>query len=166
MSSISAPITASDFALAIADLPLSSLHAKAAELQNSIAHLRSSNSQLQPYAADGDADCADAIRENEDVIRRMEERIQLLRHEVEGRGMRWAEGESEDKAMRDAEGEMVNGVPPASLNRHADGEARTLNGGVRGRAQQSGRLTDEELGRMLRERMGESRDEEEEGMHL
>lgn len=43
--------------------------------------------------------------ENEEVIRRMEERISLLRIEVEGRGMKWAEEEGE----RETEGAVIGG---------------------------------------------------------
>lgn len=82
MSSEAHPISPARFAEALKDLPLSTLHLKAAELRNSIAHLDYSNEQLQPFA-DGtetsvngvpDQDCVDAIRENEVVIARMQER--------------------------------------------------------------------------------------------
>jgi len=91
MSATATPIPPARFAAALRDLPLSSLHAKAAELRNSIAHLLSSNEELKPFAEAGDRDCAEAVMENEEVIRRMEERISLLRIEVEGRGMKWVE---------------------------------------------------------------------------
>ena len=91
MSATATPNPPARFAAALRDLPLSSLHAKAAELRNSITHLLSSNEELKPFAAAGDKDCAEAITENEEVIRRMEERISLLRIEVEGRGMKWVE---------------------------------------------------------------------------
>ncbi|KAI9710914.1 MAG: hypothetical protein M1820_002349 [Bogoriella megaspora] len=177
MSATSNPIPPERFALAISDLPLSSLHAKAAEIRNSIAHLSYSNEQLQPFADDGDADCADAIRENEQVVQRMEERIQLLRAEVEGRGMRWAEGEVEDtekiEGMRDGEGRLANG-----LNGHANGDGEAMEGveengagaGGREEAQQQHaqsreqRLTDDELRRRLIERLGDP--DEDEGVHL
>ena len=100
MSATATPIPPARFAAALRDLPLSSLHAKAAELRNSITHLLSSNEELKPFAEAGDKDCAEAIMENEEVIRRMEERISLLRMEVEGRGMKWVEegGEIETKS--------------------------------------------------------------------
>ncbi|KAL9613417.1 MAG: hypothetical protein Q9167_002065 [Letrouitia subvulpina] len=96
MSAASAPITLHRFAEAIADLPLGNLHAKAAELRNSITHLESSNEQLQQYAAEGDRDYADAVRENQDVIQSMRQRIEYLRWEVETRGFRWEEDEHDD----------------------------------------------------------------------
>ncbi|EON67444.1 hypothetical protein W97_06698 [Coniosporium apollinis CBS 100218] len=104
MSATSNPIPPERFALALTELPLGSLHAKAAELRNSIAHLRHSNEQLTPYARDGDRECADAIRENEEVISRMEERVALLKAEVEGRGMPWVEVEEEKKGHGNREG--------------------------------------------------------------
>lgn len=176
MSATSNPIPPERFALAIHDLPLSSLHAKAAEIRNSISHLVYSNQQLQPFADDGDTDCADAIKENEEVMRRMEERIELLRAEVEGRGMRWAEGEVEDRAqlenMTDTEGRLVNGS-----SAHEDGDAMegiersTVNGHSTGAElrgaqphRQTERLTDEELQRRLTERLGDPEDDE--GVHL
>ena len=105
MSATATPIPPARFAAALRDLPLSSLHAKAAELRNSIAHLLSSNEELKPFAEAGDKDCVEAITENEEVIRRMEERISLLRIEVEGRGMKWVEEGGE----RETEGAVVGG---------------------------------------------------------
>jgi len=94
MSSDSLPISPARFSSALKDLPLSTLHLKAAELRNSIAHLDYSNEQLQPFAdgtdpsTNGEPDqvCLDAIKENEIVIARFEERIELLKKEVEERG--------------------------------------------------------------------------------
>ncbi|EGP91670.1 uncharacterized protein MYCGRDRAFT_29629, partial [Zymoseptoria tritici IPO323] len=77
----STPIPADLFALALHDLPLDSVHAKSAELRNSLAHLLESNIQLRPFAAAGDADCVEAIAENEVVMKRFEERIALCRAE-------------------------------------------------------------------------------------
>lgn len=105
MSATATPIPPARFAAALRDLPLSSLHAKAAELRNSIAHLLSSNEELKPFAEAGDKDCAEAIMENEEVIRRMEERISLLRIEVEGRGMKWVE----EEGKKETEGAVVGG---------------------------------------------------------
>ncbi|KAI9874692.1 MAG: hypothetical protein M1823_007629, partial [Watsoniomyces obsoletus] len=50
MSSETRPISSSQFALAIHDLPLDTLYSKAAEIQNSITHLQRSNKQLQDYS--------------------------------------------------------------------------------------------------------------------
>lgn len=95
----SRPISSTQFRLAIADLPLSSLALKAAEIRNSIAHLDYSNEQLLPFTQTSppDTDCADAIKENEVVVARMLERIELLKTEVEGRGVRWEELSGEVK---------------------------------------------------------------------
>ena len=111
MSATATPIPPARFAAALRDLPLSSLHAKAAELRNSIAHLLSSNEELKPFAEAGDKDCAEAITENEEVIRRMEERISLLRIEVEGRGMKWVEEGGE----KETEGAVVGGADRDSV---------------------------------------------------
>ncbi|KAI9051103.1 hypothetical protein LZ554_005207 [Drepanopeziza brunnea f. sp. 'monogermtubi'] len=113
MSSEAAPISAARFASALCDLPLSTLHLKAVELRNSIAHLDYSNEQLLPFATGADAstngvpdpDCADAIRENEVVIARQTERIALLRAEVEGRGCSWAEFQDAEGLKPEREGE-------------------------------------------------------------
>ena len=97
MSSTSTPISSDRFAEAIRALPLSNLHLKAAELHNSIVHLKSSNQQLKPSADDGDSVCSDAIQENLEVIRRMRDRILLLRQEVEQRGFPLEDEEKETK---------------------------------------------------------------------
>ncbi|TGO39799.1 hypothetical protein BHYA_0047g00030 [Botrytis hyacinthi] len=103
MSADALPISPAAFAEALKDLPMSTLHLKAAELRNSIAHLDYSNAELKPFAegrapecVDGkaDEDCIDAIRENEIVIARMETRISLLRTEIEARGGVWGEYEA------------------------------------------------------------------------
>jgi hypothetical protein len=126
MSSATTPISPARFAAALKDLPLSTLHLKAAELRNSIAHLDYSNEQLKPFAegtnegnsnGQPDQDCIDAIKENEAVIARMMERIELLKQEVEGRGSSWLEfqskeeldGEGDGGDMLDGEGRLVNG---------------------------------------------------------
>jgi hypothetical protein len=103
MSSEAQPITPARFAAAVKDLPLPSLYNKAAELRNSIAHLQSSNEQLMPFSEAGDLECSEAILENVEVIKRMEERIQLLKLEVEGRGMRWTEHEEKQEGNADSE---------------------------------------------------------------
>ena len=146
------------FALALESLPLENLHSKGAELRNSIAHLKSSNEQMLPFAEDGDQDCKEAMFENLAVIGRINERIGLLRAEVEKRGMLWGEVEDEGRDREgwekvvNGDGGMVNGTVGAV------GEER----GVAPR-QRSGRLTDEELRRQLEAQMGE---DEEDGVHL
>lgn len=168
------PIDPTRFAAALESLPLDALHAKAAEITNSISHLRHSNAQMLPFAEAGDADCREAMFENLAVIGRMNERTGLLRAEVERRGMRWAEGEVEDKgattgphmANGDAS-EMVNGAVGTITNGTA-----TVNSAVSGEVPapraRSGRLTDEELRRQLEAQMGgaEEDDEGEDGVHL
>lgn len=117
MSSTTIPISPAAFSEAIKELPLSTLHLKAAELRNSIAHLDYSNEQLKPFAdgtepsvTEPDQDCVDAIKENEVVIERMEERIRLLKQEVEDRGASWTEFQG--TADKEGEGEetLVNGT--------------------------------------------------------
>ncbi|MCJ1421327.1 hypothetical protein MMC32_007690 [Xylographa parallela] len=159
MSSNAPPITPARFAAALPDLPLSSLHAKAAELRNSIAHLEASNDQLRPFADEGDPDCADAIHENEEVMKRMSDRIVLLKAEVEGRGFLWDNGPTDINGKEPGEEnvDMVNGDTTSGAGSH----------GVDGRPERAvrdgGSLDDEELARRLRERM-EADDEE--GLHL
>ncbi|KAL8902739.1 MAG: hypothetical protein Q9207_004414 [Kuettlingeria erythrocarpa] len=160
MSADAAPIPLERFAEAIVELPLANLHAKAAELRNSIAHLVTSNEQLQEYADDGDRDCADAIRENEDVIARMEARITLLRNEVENRGFRW--GEEQPATANGEIGDQMNHdrldatAPPTSEAHLPAQPART----------QGGSLEDGELARRLREQMDEEMPDDDEGVHL
>jgi hypothetical protein len=129
MSSEAHPISPSRFASALKDLPLSTLHLKAAELRNSIAHLDYSNEQLKPFAdgteggtGEPDQDCVDAIRENEVVIARMTERIRLLREEVEGRGSSWLEFRSQEE-VQDALAQEGSGSGSGSA-----GEERLVNG--------------------------------------
>ena len=151
MSSETAPISPARFARALEALPLDALHAKAAELSNSISHLKSSNEQMLPFADEGDDVCREAMFENLTVIGRMNERISLLRAEVERRGMRWSEGEVEDREGQD-KGKMVNGDAG-------------MNGTMAESRQQNGSLTDDELRRRLEAQMAED-DGDEEGVHL
>ncbi|KAI9845331.1 MAG: hypothetical protein M1837_004953 [Sclerophora amabilis] len=162
MSSASAPISSTAFVIAIKDLPLPNLYAKAGELQNSIAHLKHSNDQLQPFAEDGDQDCQDAVQENEEVVGRMEERILLLRKEVEDRGARWMEAEVEEKEAREGSGIVVDGVNGDSTtgSTSAVAQAQTEEGEGRG-----GRLSDEELQARLQDVM-ENSDQDDDGVHL
>jgi len=173
MSSTAAPIPPSQFALAIKELPLPNLHFKAAELRNSIAHLVSSNDQLKEFADAGDADCKEAIAENEVVMARMRERIELLKAEVEGRGNVWIEEEEEE----DAEGGKrvimngVNGTSGADAQEEIrDAETTPANEDMSEQqsreSTRSGRLTDQDLRRMLAARMAPDDAEEEEGVFL
>ena len=87
----------------------------------------------------------------------MNQRITILRAEVEKRGMRWADAETEeaeqrkDVDMTDAEGRRVNG------------NVVNTSGSQQGRSTQSGRLTDEDLRRRLQDQMEEDDDD---GVHL
>ncbi|KAK3725071.1 hypothetical protein LTR37_000581 [Vermiconidia calcicola] len=154
MSTDARPIDPARFSLALEGLPIENLHSKAAEIRNSIAHLKHSNEQMLPFADEGDDDCREAMFENLTVINRMNERIGLLRAEVEKRGMRWSEGEVEDSKMVNGDGEaiVVNG------NRHA-----AANGTGESPRAPSGSLNDDELRRQLEAQMG---DDEEDGVHL
>jgi hypothetical protein len=133
MSHEALPISPARFAAALKDLPLSTLHLKAAELRNSIAHLDYSNEQLKPFAegTEGggvpDQDCVDAIKENEIVIERMQERIVLLRAEVEGRGSSWLEFQSPEEL------EKIYGESATLVNGADEGQDST-GGGEEGRS--------------------------------
>ena len=162
MSSEARPITAAAFASALTDLPVENLYAKAFEINNSIAHLEHSNTQLKEYSdsikndsslavdvrREGDRDCEDAIKENDVVIARQRERIGLLKAEVERRGGRWHEAGGEERP-----------------NGHVDEEGEEEVVAGRG---SDGRLTDEELRRRMEERMGADEDDDDngDGMHL
>jgi hypothetical protein len=137
----SRPISSTQFALAIHDLPLSSLAFKAAEIRNSIAHLDYSNEQLLPFTQTSppDADCVDAIKENEVVIARMLERIELLKVEVEGRGVRWEELSGEVK-REDGEVEGY-GRGSAEVGEEGSGGARQNVGGGSGNPWTDGTFT-------------------------
>ena len=155
MSSGATPITPERFAEAIKELPLANLHFKAAEIRNSIAHLVSSNQQLQPFVDEGDPDCIDAIQENLVVIQRMEERILLLKGEVEGRGFRWGEERSRLESVESNGHASVEEVRVAWQASH------------RRSSHSDGRLGDEELARRVREQMEEADDNEtQDGIHL
>lgn len=151
MSSESLPISGPRFAEALKDLSLASLHLKTLEIRNSLAHLAYSNAQLRPFAEGAlptldtaatanettnayqpDPDCVEAIRENEVVMQRMHERIDLVRAEVEGRGVSWREFESPE--------EMEDTEPGVDQSTGGNGEARSgslpLTNGVNGPAVQ------------------------------
>lgn len=154
------PIDPDRFALALESLPLDALHAKAAEISNSISHLKSSNEQMLPFADSGDQVCKEAMFENLAVIGRMNERIRMLRMEVEKRGYLW--GQEED-------GSGLNAREGSSVNGDGDGEVvPQVNGTGEASAvaeqRPSGRLTDEELRRRLEEQMAD--EDREDGVHL
>ncbi|KAI6085334.1 hypothetical protein F4821DRAFT_150723 [Hypoxylon rubiginosum] len=192
------PINPARFAEALKDLPSESLALKVAELRNSIAHLDYSNAELKPYAegraptleqqgspAEPDQDCIDAITENEAVISRMQERIELIRKEVEGRGLSWREFQGkpdEEEAEAQAQAQAT-----ATTNGDSAADAgSSLTNGVNGHAAnedtehpawqdgtfQTGTLAqlsleDRDLLRQLESRLPPEDDEDPEGgMHL
>lgn len=115
-----------------------------------------------------DPDLKEAIAENEEVMQRMKDRILMLRQEVERRGMRWAddEGYREDAHPEPGEDVVMNGTNgtanTGAISGSAGGNTATQTAGTG-----SGRLTDEQLRRLLAERMGHPQgDEEDEGVHL
>jgi hypothetical protein len=146
MSSQTLPISPAAFAAALSSLPLSTLHLKAAELRNSIAHLDYSNEQLRPFA-DGtepglsapDRDCVEAIRENEKVVERMVERLGLLKQEVEGRGGLWGEFQSAEEVKE------ALGVGEAEGEAQAHGEQNGTSEAWRDGTFQTGRIVDGEV---------------------
>ena len=165
MSSSAQPITTARFESALQELPLSTLHQTAAEIRNSQAHLESSNRELKPDADAGDQVCMQAVLENVEVIERMKLRLDLLKAEVERRGMPWVE--DEPAATADLQDAMrVNG----SVNEPTQG---TEGGSGSNQVSQSsteptrnGQLSDDELRRRLEERMSQMDEDEEDGVHL
>ncbi|KAJ4296829.1 hypothetical protein N0V90_006877 [Kalmusia sp. IMI 367209] len=111
MSAESTPISSARFAKALADLSVSSLHAKAAELRNSIVHLQKSNAELEEYVRqEEDKELYEAILENREVIARMEERIELVKKEVtEIRCLPWAPDDGAGEAKASENGERSSG---------------------------------------------------------
>jgi len=131
---ITAPITPARFAAALKDLSVASLHLKVLEIRNSLAHLAHSNAQLRPFAegtvaalggspGEPDSDCADAIRENEAVIQRMRGRVELVRAEVEERGLSWTEFEAKDEVEDDEPGVVAPAPAPAAATAGVPGAA-------------------------------------------
>lgn len=159
MSENALPITPIRFSEALQELPVESLHTTAAEIINSLTHLADSNEQLLPFAAEGDAVCTEAIAENEAVITRMKARIDLLRAEVERRGLPWPSetGHSQQESS-DRDGQQNS----ASSTEHQSASAATP------APRQNGSLSDEELRRQMERRMQdlENGDDDDEGVHL
>ncbi|RYO91640.1 hypothetical protein DL766_003181 [Monosporascus sp. MC13-8B] len=151
MSADSQPISPARFAEALKDLPASSLALKVLELRNSIAFLDYSNAELKPFAEGAvtaldvdsnsqqqqqagrpDQDCIDAIAENEVVIARMQERIELVRVEVESRGLDWREFQG--KPEEDAAAPQASNGTSTSTSESRAAAAGNLTNGVNGRA--------------------------------
>ncbi|MCJ1240424.1 hypothetical protein MMC14_008426 [Varicellaria rhodocarpa] len=164
MSSSAFPITPARFAAALIDLPISSLYAKATELDNSISHLQDSNANLLPFAEDGDLDCSQAIEENQDVITRMRERIRLLRLEVEKRSRTWHElqAEVQDRQMN-GDAEMSES---STTNGDVDADHR-LHGNLNGDGSASERpFGDGDSARTMERTQESHEDEDGHGIHL
>lgn len=165
MSQQTRPISPTRFREAIHDLAIGNLHGKAAELRNSIDHLKRSNLDLAEF--EDDADCKQAVAENLETIRRMEDRISMLKQEVQGRGLRWVEGDDYKEGMLEpGEQPSVNGTnistPVVNGNANTSQAATTTASSA-----SSGRLTDEQLRALLAERMAQPEDDEEEdGVYL
>ena len=111
MSAESQPISPTAFAEAITELPLESLHAEAAKLQNDINKLLESNAALEAEKAveteEGVKFLDEVIVENEGVVKSKEERIGLLKVEVEKRGQVWIEPGKKDEEVQ---APVVNGA--------------------------------------------------------
>ena len=164
MSSNAIPISPARFAAALTDLPLSSLYAKAAELDNSISHLQKSNTQLLPFAQDGDSDCRQALEENQEVIERMEDRIHLLKLEVQKRGQVWHELRADVKNGQADEDMGMSGGPRVNGNLSAQERGNDgLNGNV-GAPERSIETGGFSIS-MRRDRQDDE-DEEDNGIHL
>jgi len=144
MSAEAAPITSAEFAEAIKDLPLDSLHLKVLETRNSIVHLDYSNEELRPYAdgreavlgapagqASGvpDQDCIDAIKENELLIEKLQSYIRLIRAEVESRGCSWTEFQSSEE--REAEQAAAKAAASDDSNVVTNGDSHGPTNGAR-----------------------------------
>jgi hypothetical protein len=149
MSATALPITSSRFAAALRELPISSLHAKVSELQNSIAHLEQSNEELEKFVREeGDKECYEALMENREVVERNLERIELIKKEVvELRGLPWEADEVKTAPAPATSEAGLNGAvesgsagPPASgaaaagtnglAQGHANGETPEAEEGV------------------------------------
>lgn len=129
MSATNEPITSARFSAALSELPVSSLFAKKSEILNSVAHLELSNNELRNYADAGDEDCAGAIEENVDVIARMHTRLELLKAEVENRGLGWDETKTERSNGQSVgdESSVGGGVQEQSIGNSAQsGHHRTV----------------------------------------
>ncbi|PKY00918.1 hypothetical protein P168DRAFT_66752 [Aspergillus campestris IBT 28561] len=143
MSSEALPISPAAFTEAIKELPLAVVYAKASELQNSIAHLQRSNSELKTFVAESadtlqeKQELENYIAENEGVMGSMNERIGLLKAEVEGRGQKWIEL---DELAPDAK----TGSPGANGAGAANGHGSSAPQGSSSAADRSGDAQDGE----------------------
>lgn len=154
MSSEAQPISHARFAEALKELPASALALKVLEVRNQIAHLDYSNAELKPFAegrsnavdstagpGEPDQDCIDAIAENEEVIARKQKQIELVRAEVESRGLSWREfqgiPDAEEPGATAAAVPTENGDAAATTTTSTtstNGQAAATNGDVNGHA--------------------------------
>ncbi|KAK9381490.1 uncharacterized protein V2V93DRAFT_380149 [Kockiozyma suomiensis] len=77
------------FAAAIAQLPIESLHAERARLENSIEHLVKSNTEIHKYieaeeteTKEEKIEMAEVITENEEVITKQKLQIEMVKSEI------------------------------------------------------------------------------------
>jgi hypothetical protein len=133
MSHESQPITLTRFASALSDLPIDAIYSKYSELRNNIAHMESSNKQLEDFARENDdRDCYEALLENRQVIKRFQERIEALKSEVtEIRGLPWRVREEEEAKAATTNGTVagqdgtgVNGTAAATQEQRNSGGAQ------------------------------------------
>ncbi|KAK7207698.1 hypothetical protein BZA70DRAFT_272008, partial [Myxozyma melibiosi] len=80
------------FAVAIAQLPLDSLHAERARLENSVEHLLRSNSEIQAFIDSDEVESAEeqkefegVIKENEEILEQQKLRIEMVKSEISQR---------------------------------------------------------------------------------
>lgn len=172
MSQTSLPIAPDRFAAALESLSIPSIWLKADEIRNSLLHLRLSNSQLQEFADQGDADCAEALKENEGVVARLRERLDILKAEVEARGARWMDWDVEEavkdnEAVHNTHGAEGHNATSAATTEVVDGVASDHTSAVPGSRGQTagGTLDDDELARHVLNQL-EQDDGEDDGMHL
>lgn len=130
MSAGSQPISLTAFAEAITELPLGSLHAEAAKLQNDINKLLESNEALEAEKAveteEGVKFLDEVIVENEGVVKSKEERIGLLKAEVEKRGQVWIDPGKNDE---EEQAPVLNGTGHDAAEQQQEG-GRDADGGV------------------------------------
>jgi len=140
MSASAAPITFTRFSQALPDLSVESLYAKYSELTNQLAHLESSNKQLEEFARENDdRDCYEALLENRVVMKRFEERREAIVNEVGVvRGLPWRlreeEAKKEGQGGESANGTVANGTAPdgTTVNGTATVSEQTHGGATQG----------------------------------
>ncbi|RPA73323.1 hypothetical protein BJ508DRAFT_419081 [Ascobolus immersus RN42] len=114
MSSLSLPLSLSEFRSALEPLPNASLLSERHRLLNSIHHLLRSNLQLLEFP--DDPVCKEAVEENEGVIERQKKFIHCIKEELEKRGVSVTDHREEDEKEEEVVAEKVeaNGVNGAA----------------------------------------------------